>query len=155
MSTANFRTQKNFPLYCYDDSELDYWESQWLYQDVKNDLDSANDDFAFFKIKIESGYYCGLQFYVTLTDCADNAGFTEDGAEYADNESCRYWFDMYLSQAKRKFEAETRKVNKILSRLASDWDFEEYYCVGRFSNGEAIYTKASAPRAGLYQAANA
>lgn len=96
----------------------------------------------FFRLTVRGGYYGGLQFYVDLTQCADNAGFTQDGAEYADNESTKYYLDMYLSVAKRKFQAEQRKVCRLLETISRKYGFERYFCCGIFSNGEAIYEKA-------------
>lgn len=153
MSTANFRTQRNFPLYCYDDTDMEWWEAQDYFSGVQNDLDETNSDLIFFHIGLESGYYCGVQFIVNMNDYADEAGFTVDGAEYADNESCRYYLDMCLSEAKRKFETERRKVIRLMESLAEAWGFEEYVCVAHFSNGEAWYEKASNRRARLKAAA--
>lgn len=154
MSTANFRTQSNFPLYCYDDSDMEYWEAEDFFSAIKEELDALNSDLTFYQITLRSGYYCGVQFYVEMTSWADEAGFDEDGAtRWADNESCRYYLDMYLSEAKRKFETETRKVNRLMAKMADAWGFEEYVCVARFSNGEAMYAKASNKRARLKAAA--
>lgn len=153
MSTPNFRTQSAFPLYCFDDSDMEWWEAEDYFSMVRDDLDELNSELSFFRITLESGYYCGVQFYVELTDAADNAGFTERGAEYADNQSCRWYLDMCLSQAKRKFESEQRKVCKLMRRAADAWGFDEYVCVAVFSNGEALYDRADNPRARLKAAA--
>lgn len=156
MSTPNFRTQSNFPLYLFDDSDMTAWEAQDYFSGVAEDLDEINDGLRFFSVSVEGGYYGGAQLYVGMTETADNAGFTEDGAEYADNESCRYYLDMYRSQAIRKFEAEQRKVNKLLAHVAQTWGFERYFCRAIFSNGEAIYCKADdTPRARILEAVSA
>lgn len=149
MSTPNFRTQENFPLYLYDDSGMEWWQAQDFFSEVRVDMEDLNSELSFFRLTVRSGYYFGVQFYVEISDDADNAGFTEYGAEYADNDSCRWYLDMCLSQAKRKFEAEQRKVCKLMKKLADAWGFEEYLCVAIFSNGEAIYEPASNPRARL------
>lgn len=149
MSTPNFRTQENFPLYLYDDSGMEWWQAQDFFSEVRLDMEDLNSELSFFRLTVKSGYYFGVQFYVEISDEADNAGFTEGGAEYADNESCRWYLDMCLSQAKRKFEAEQRKVCKLMKNLADAWGFEEYLCTAIFSNGEAIYEPASNPRARL------
>lgn len=154
MSTPNFCTQRDFPLYCIDDSEMDWPEAQEFYGDLKCELDGVNDGLCFFNISVKSGYYCGAQFYVDLSAAADNAGFDENGAtRWADNASTRDYLDMYLSEAKRKFETERRKVNRLLEKLANAWGFEQYVCTAIFSNGEAIYEKASNKRALLKAAA--
>ena len=144
MSTPNFYTQSSFPLYVYDDSKMEWYEAQDYFNDMEQDLNEANENFKFFHITLRSGYYSGVQLYVELTEEADNAGFTEQGAYYADNDSCRYWLDMCLSEAKRKFGTEMRKVNKEMKKLADAWEFEQYLCIGIFSNGEAVYRKATA-----------
>ncbi len=153
MSTANFRTQANWPLYCFDDSEMDWVEAQDYFDDLQEVLDNLNSGLTFFNVKLASGYYCGVQFLFELAHYADEAGFTDDGAEYADNESCRYYLDMCLSQAKRKFESERRKVLKKIAEIALAYGFDEYVVVARFSNGETWYDKASNNRARLKSAA--
>ncbi len=143
MSTPNFRTQRQFPLYVNNDPEIDYWDCKIM----QEELDGLNRDFDFFKISVEGGHYYGVQLYVEACVYAQDAGFDEDGDEYATNEDCRYYLDMYLSQAKRRYAAEVRKVNKAMERFAKAWDFEEYLCTAIFSNGEAIYEPANSLRA--------
>lgn len=155
MSAANFRTQSGFPLYCFDDTGMEWWEAQEYFDDMNSALEDVNNDLEFFQIELASGYYCGVQFIVNISRYADEAGFTEDGAEYADNESCRYYLDMCLSEAKRKFEAERRKVLRLMKKTAEAWGFREYVCVAHFSNGEALYDLASNRRATLKAAAMA
>lgn len=142
MATSNFWTQDNFPLMAIDDSDMDWIEANEFYAGLKEQLDEANDGLMFFRITVKSGYYCGSQFYVEMTEDADNAGFTENGAEYADNESTRDHLDMCLSQAKRKYAAEQRKVCKLIRKIGAEWGFEEYIVTARFFNGETWYTKA-------------
>ena len=154
MSTANFK-QNSFPLYCLDDSEMEWWEAQDIYDDLdKYALPRLNNELCFFEISAESGYYCGLQLWVEHTRYAENAGFY-DGGDYDDvtNDDCRYYLDMCRSEAIRKYEAERRKVLRMLEKLADEYGFEEYVCVARFSNGEAWYDKASNKRALLKAAA--
>ena len=153
MSTANFR-QNSFPLYCFDDSDMEYWEANDYFCGMKEDIACLNDELRFFEISIESGYYTGVQTWVEHTNDAENAGFYNDNS-YDDvtNEDCRYYLDMCRSEAIRKYEAERRKVLRMLKKLAEDWGFEEYDCVARFSNGEAWYQKANNDRARLKAAA--
>lgn len=149
MSCPNFQTQRNFPLYCYDDTEMEWWEAQDFFGLVQSDLDEMNSDLRFFKITLNSGYYCGVQLFVQMQHYAFMAGFDEDGPEDADNEDCRYYLDMCRSEAVRKYWAEQRKVLKLMEKIGAAWGFEEYVCTAIFSNGEAIYDKASNPRARL------
>lgn len=141
MATSNFWTQDNFPLYAIDDSDMDWMEADEFYSGLKEHLDDVNDGLTFFRITVRYGYYCGAQFYIEMTEDADNAGFTENGAEFADNESTRDYLDMCLSQAKRKYEAEQRKVCKLMKKIGEAWGFEQYAVSARFSNGETWYTK--------------
>lgn len=142
MSTANFSTQDNFPLYCIDDSGWDWPEAHDFYSEVEDYLEGVNENLTFFQITVRGGYYCGAQLYVEISRYADEAGFDQDGAtRYADNDSTRYYLDMYLSEAKRRFETEQRKVLRLLAAAAAEFGFEEYFCRAIFSNGEAIYEK--------------
>lgn len=143
MATSNFWTQNNWPLYAVDDSNMDWWEAQDFYNDVEERLADVNKGLRFFQIEVKSGYYCGAQFYITMTRDADDAGFTENGAEYADNTSTRDFLDMCLSEAKRKCEAEARKVCRLMKKIGAEYGFEEYIVTARFSNGETWYRKAA------------
>jgi len=154
MSAPNFRTQRSFPLFAYDDSGAEWWEAQDFYNDAEEALDELNSGLTFFKVKLMGGYYLGSQFFVEVTDDADNAGFTEDGAEYVDNESTRYWLDMCKSEAIRKYNVERNKVVKGMRRIADAYGFEELVCTARFSNGEAMYARANNPRARMKAAVN-
>lgn len=143
MSCPNFTTQEHFPLYLFDDSGMDEYEAYDFYNMLQSDLEDVNSELSFFQITVRGGYYSGAQFYVELTDYAEEAGFDADGAtQWADNEQTRYYFGLYLSQAKRRFAAEQRKVCRLLDRLAGAWGFERYYCRAIFSSGEAVYEKA-------------
>lgn len=141
MATSNFWTQDNFPLYAIDDSDMDWMEADEFYSGLKEHLDDVNDGLTFFKITVRGGYYCGAQFYIELTEDADNAGFTEDGAEYVDNESAWDYIGKCRSAAIRAYEAERRKLLKLMRKTADAWGFEQYAVSARFSNGETWYTK--------------
>lgn len=143
MSAANFITMRDFPLYTKDyDDFLDYGEIKAL----EYELDDYNQsELLFHKIKVQGGYYCGIQFYVDVThDLTEN--------DYS-NDECHYYFDCCRSVAYRKYEAEIRKINRKLAALGKAYGFQELVCIARFSNGEAIYDVASNPRARLKAAA--
>ncbi len=125
-------------------AEFDELEEMFFYEDILRDLEEENAGLLFHEITIESGYYEGLQLYVTLTHAADHAGFTENGPEYADNESTRYYLDLCRSAAIRKYEAEQRKVNRILAKIGRAYGMDKLAIYARFSNGETWYTKAGA-----------
>lgn len=158
MSTPNFYNQKNFKLYIqsfeamtmeefeaeYDSNEYDYDEEmQFLenlfYEDIFDDADGFksimedfNDNLIFHEIKFKSGYYDGVQLYVE-----------EKNSPYElDNEDCNYYYDMCRSKAIRKYDAEIRKINKWMDKIATQYGWRELICLGIFSNGEAIYRYA-------------
>ncbi len=124
--------------------EFDELAEMFFYEDILQDLEEENAGLLFHEISIESGYYEGLQLYVTLSHAADHAGFTEAGPEYVDNESTRYYLDLCRSAAIRKYEAEQRKVNKILAKIGRAYGMDQLAVYARFSNGETWYTKAGA-----------
>ena len=124
--------------------DFDDLAEMFFYEDILADLEEVNKDLLFHEITIESGYYSGLQLYVTLSHAADHAGFTENGPEYVDNESTRYYLDLCRSAAIRKYEAEQRKVNKILAKIGRAYGMDKLAVYARFSNGETWYTKAGA-----------
>ena len=120
----------------------EYAADEYRY-DLVNSIEQENENLLFHHITVRAGYYDGLQLYVNLTNYADQAGFTENGPEYVDNESARYYLDMYRSQAIRKYEAEQRKVEKALERLGRAHGMEKLAIYARFSNGETWYAKIS------------
>lgn len=137
MSTPNFKTMENFPLFVLDTDSvdedgcevMDWWEVEMLCRKLQTVLDDFNYDFLFHKISLESGYYSGLQFYVEELNDPNEL----------DNEDCRYEYDLCRSVAIRRYNSEINKVNRALRKLATENGFEEYYCAAIFSNGEAIY----------------
>ena len=175
MSTANFNSnQLGFPLYvhdniyakvcpecgwwnntedetCYDcgksladvEEQYDYVGEELLCDDVKADMDEINKELAFFQVGLASGYYAGVQFTVTFKTIW---GCEIDPKEL-DNEDAHYYFDCCRSVMLRRYERERRKLSKKLAQLAKDFGFEEIVCVGRFSNGEAIYERANTVKA--------
>lgn len=197
MSTPNFTTQKQFPLYVWDlelnrddiinsllenDEELtkdDITESMisdefYFTYDIEaqeivnsfntilnNILKADNRQLNFLNVVLKDGYYTGLQMFVE----ADNGSNYSDNAiddivfydnlENYDNSDIRYYFDMCKSKFKRALKSEINYINKkLMPKLALYFGFEEYYCMGIFSNGEAIYRKVEKKnnRAKLIQA---
>ena len=115
------------------------------YRDITDNFSETIDDILhtfkrelqFFKITLKDGYYCGLQFYVEETG---NIRYID--VENVDNEETRYYYDMCKSEFLRKYNSEINFINKkLLPKLAKFFGFEEYYCGGMFSNGEALYYK--------------
>ena len=104
---------------------------------VHDILHTLKRELQFFEITLKDGYYCGLQFYVEETG---NMRYID--VEDVDNEETRYYYDMCKSEFLRKYYSEINFINKkLLPKLAKFFGFEEYYCRGIFSNGEAVYCK--------------
>ena len=141
MGAANFQTMRDFPLFARDFSdEIEYYD---ICDIVQSDLDYVNRDLLFHKITMQSGYYTGVQFYVEAE---------HDLGEYDyDNEECHYYFDCCRSVAYRKYQSEINKINRKLKRMAKLYGFDEFVCTGRFSNGEALFSRVT-PRTRLYAA---
>ena len=160
MSTPNFYNQKNFKLYIQSfeemsmedfeaefgsDSEIEYWEEmshmeQMFYNDIidncdgfKTVMENFNNTLTFHEITLESGYYSGIQLYVE-----ENYYIPYE----LDNEDCHYYYNMCRSKALRKYNAEVRKINKWMDKIATQYGWRELICCGIFSNGEAIYRYA-------------
>lgn len=104
---------------------------------VNDILHTLKRELQFFEITLKDGYYCGLQFYV---EEIGNMAYID--VENVDNEDTRYYYDMCKSEFIRKYYSEINFINKkLLPKLAKFFNFEEYYCGGIFSNGEALYYK--------------
>lgn len=167
MSTPNFCNQRNFKLYVqsfepidieeyeaeyFADDEYNYpdsleesyedamrvWE-ELFYDDLYNGADGFkglmeefNDTLTFHEIRFESGYYTGVQLYVE----------EKENPHELDNEDCHYYFDMCRSKAIRRYDAEIRKINKWMDKVATQYGWQELIRLGVFSNGEAIYSYA-------------
>lgn len=125
------------------ESEYDDIIATEFYNDLENRCQEENNRLKFFVISIKSGYYDGAQLYVELTQDADNAGFTERGPEYLENDDAHYYFNMCRSKCIRAYESEKRKVNKILEKIGRAYDLDKLGIVARFSNGETWYSKIS------------
>ena len=176
MSAANFETMRDFSLFaknyleetkrcpvcgavqdvenevceCCGADELEsvyevddmFCSMEW--DEITTEMDEFNRDLLFHKLSLKSGYYYGVQFIVEAE---------HDLTDYDyDNDDCHYYFDCCRSVAYRKYAAEVRKINRWMAKLANRYGFDELVCTGRFANGEALFSKASNPRARLYAA---
>ena len=163
MSTANFETMKDFPLFVLDNAtskvcpECGAWwdddadccaecgyegepeerpdpdEDYYVASCLSEEAQQFSDSLTFFRVTVQPGYYAGLQFYVEEP---------EDRPEDLDNEDCRYNWDMCRSVAIRKRQREQRKVVRWMEKTARAWNMIQLVCVGRFSDGSCIYEQA-------------
>ena len=165
MSTPNFKTMEDFPLfvtetpYCKicpecgctcgseaekcDECGADLSSVSAEYDELTDEdnvfnmqtaADKVNEYLTFFKVTVESGYYCGLQFFVD----------TDKGSpEEMDNGDCQYYFGKCRSKAIRAYKAEIRYINKWLAQQGKELGLTELICAAIFSNGEAMYVRAN------------
>ena len=142
MSTPNFYNQDNFNLFVkvYEpEEEYNETEAYFFYEDIyegydgfKEVMENFSDDLTFHSLEFKSGYYDGVQIFAE----------EKENPHELDNEDCRYYFDMCRSQAVRKYDAEIRKINKWMEKVATEYGWRKLNCLGVFSNGEAIYQYA-------------
>lgn len=124
-------------------AEYDEIIAEEFCNDLETRCQEENKNLKFFEISVKSGYYDGLQLFVDLTQDANNAGFTERGPEYLENDDAHYYFDMCRSKCVRAYESEMRRVNKILAKIGAAYGLDKLGIFARFSNGETWYTKIS------------
>lgn len=121
--------------------EFDFFEAEEFCNDLEKRCQDENENLRFFKISVKNGYYDGLQLFVELTQDAGNAGFTERGPEYLENDDAHCYFDMCRSKCIRAYESEKRKINKILAKIGTTYGMDRLGIFARFSNGETWYCK--------------
>ncbi len=115
------------------DIDYDYGYMEETFDSLESMAESANVDFRFHNIIVESGYYTGVQLDVDEIENPENL----------DNYDCNYNFGMCRSKAIRAYHSEQNKVRKALKKIAEEVGMEEIVCLGVFSNGEAIYQRAN------------
>ena len=154
MSTCNFVTQKNFPLYIFDYAKLagedeDYapdYEIQWWYDDATADLAHVNEDLDMWEIRLIDGYYCDCQLIAFLKDAADEYDMYRWRSWPEDPHECAGCFEPFDDEedalAVERAAAEMDRVREAMRKFADAWGLEEYKLAGVFSNGEAVYFKA-------------
>ena len=127
-ATANYKSNDgDFPLVIFeadesgvlDDDASDSWEIQSQYDDAIEDFERLEDEMAIgdlgaWDVRLEDGYYTGLQVLI------------KDKDEYGD----------YSEEERAK---ETEKVNEFLDRLVKEYGWQKIRRVASFGNGETIY----------------
>lgn len=164
MGANNFQTQGKFPLYAAEDAmckvcpscgcrvdaeethcwdcglaladtveEYDEFANSEFYREVEKVLEARNEGYRFHEIELKCGYYSGVQLYVN----------EKYEVETMDNYCCKYEFGECFSKSLRRYRAEYRRVLRDMDKIAKEFGFMKLSCVGRFSNGETIYTKVA------------
>lgn len=126
-----------------EEPRYDEFDMEYLCDEVWADLRKLSEGLEFFTVRLESGYYAGVQFDV---DWKNIRGWGCAGdPEELDNDDAHFYFDCCRSEMLRRYQRERRKLAKKLKELAEFHGFESLVCVGRFSNGEAVYERAPKP----------
>lgn len=115
-------------------------EEQFMMEDAEQLAEQFTESLKFHTVSVEAGYYMSYQFYVEerYNDLFD----LEKSSDYClDNEDARYYFDMCRSEVIRRADSEKRRIRKWLNSLRNN-GFNLVHCMGRFSNGEAVYSIA-------------
>lgn len=161
MGTCNFCKQDKFKLIVYNDN-YDYetakkdFESDfdndfnedtyrsilednesYAIEDIEEQLANFNTNLKYHKLELKGGYYSSFQIYVT------NILDIDWNDEKWDNEDSHWYFGQCLSLVKKQYNAELKKINKILTKITKENScMIELNILGRFSNGEVIYQRA-------------
>lgn len=156
MSAPNFITQKDFELYVkdfclYDNNGnfdcVDYYEVEYTQEKI-NEL---NRKLEYFSVELEDGRYTHTQFYVSEKSDVENPDYYSPLEWRNERKYDDYTFPYPYSVAKRKRNAEIRRINRWFATVGVSLGFEHIYCVGVYSSGEAVYCKAT-ERAKTYNA---
>lgn len=151
MATANFKTQKHFDLYASemiynllddDGNETEEYEfDDALYEETKDFIDTLNKQLKYFKIRLQDGYYAGVQ---TIVDDIDPYYDLIDFLNYPNDYDGKclhshFGYNKYILT--RMLKREINLINNTLLPQLKDYNFEHLRVVGRFSNGETIYER--------------
>lgn len=150
MATNNFRTQDNFPLFCTRYFDGYEYENDYEFEQAEELLEQFNAELSYYRIRLESGYYAGVQIIleeqndVELTEYYTADEWKRNRKEYRNYYGYYYEFDMpYFLRVKAE-QRERKKIEQYCRTVLKDYyDFDEYVCTARFSNGEALYDLAS------------
>lgn len=115
----------------YDECGMEY-----LCDEMKKVAEAINKETRFHNVTLMSGYYSGIQFYVSEEYC---------DIESMTNEESQAEFGMCRSKMLRKFKSETNWLCRELRKTREDLGLMELACTARFSNGEAWYTRIDKP----------
>jgi hypothetical protein len=118
--------------------DIYYFDLEEIFRDAEKLAEDFTENLKYHDITIISGYYSGFQFYVE----EKYSGYFDlnKSSEYCiENDDAHYYFDVCRSVAIRESDREKRKIKRWLESLVN-YGYDIIVCVGRFSNGEAVYT---------------
>lgn len=113
----------------FDDCENDYLCKQM--EKVAQRLNAAQP---FYKVTLESGHYCGVQFYVEEKYWK---------IEQMDNEESQEEFGMCRSEMLRKYKTAGNLIRRELRKAKQDLGLFELCIPAHFANGETMYSKVA------------
>lgn len=157
MGTANFRTMNyGMPLIVGGildfDEQKEIYEAEFdeeytvdiheqsladWYEDAKFSAEEFGETLKYHRVGIRSGYYDGFQFTVEEIT-KKHFELDEDSIYCPDEEETQYYYDTDLKTALREAAEEKERIRKWLESL-TEQGYMCLVCIGRFSNGEAIY----------------
>lgn len=151
MATSNFQTQKYFDLYASemtynlldeDGNETEeYTFDDALYEETKHFIDTLNKQLKFFKIRLQDGYYAGVQTIVNDIDpYYDLIDFLNYPNDY-DGQCLYSYFGYNKHILTLMLNKEIKLINNTLLPQLKDYTFDKYRIVAQFSNGETMYEK--------------
>ena len=113
---------------------FDEMQSDYLCKEMEKVAERLNAAQQFYNVSVESGYYCGLQFYV------------EDKywkIEQMENDESQEEFGMCRSKMLRKYRTAGNLIRRELLKAKKDFGLWELGIVAQFSNGETVYTNVA------------
>ena len=109
-------------------------KNEYIFKEMEKVAERLNAAQPFYEVTIESGHYCGLQFYVSENYWK---------IEQMDNQESKEEFGMCRSKMLRQYKSAGNLIRRELRKAKQDLGSYELGIVARFSNGETMYTKVA------------
>ena len=109
---------------------------EWDFRD--KELQKFNSELKHFELKLEDGYYVGVQYDIEETDSYNDYETIQDITD----EDADYYYGLSAKEVKAEFENDLTKIREFLKKQVNAPYVIELNCVGVLSNGEAIYKKS-------------
>ena len=172
MGTSNFKSMTNFNIYAWiyepdiefikdeypesiddngnvdcnllNDFAISEWE--WVESEITPKIDDMNDSLIFHKIRLESGYYDGVQIFIE-EPYGITAHSWDKVARSWTLEECisECWYDKFGDDSHNKNRLISKYLNEVetiqnwLDKVGRECGFIPYGSVARFGNGETWY----------------
>lgn len=113
---------------------FDEVNSDYIFEEMEKVAKRMNAEQPFYSVSVESGHYCGLQFYVSENYWK---------IEQMDNQESQEEFGMCRSKMLRKYRTAGNYIRRELNKAKKDLGLYELGIFAKFSNGETMYTKVA------------